>query len=236
MPFPSPAPGPVSVVIVSPEGDGQFTSIQAAIEAAAPGTEITVRPGKYRETLRIDKPLRVIGAGSPEDVIVSTRTHAAWSWTRTKTWRSRSPLANGRGQKPRSATRSTSAVGLRCWRIVTSARLRDAAWQSTTRPSRPCGLHPVRQPRRGVVPVRRRHRLNWRIAHATTAGRASLSPTVAGRRWPIAIFKRTSPAGVYLSRAERARFEDCRIVGNVKAGAVIGPGGKGLPPLPHRGK
>lgn len=41
-------------------------SIQAAIDAAAPGGTIVLRPGTYRESITIDKPnLTLIGLGGP---------------------------------------------------------------------------------------------------------------------------------------------------------------------------
>src|SRR5206468_1375992 len=71
--LPPAVPAPPSVVTVAQDGTGQYESIQAAIESVAPDAEIRVRPGKYRETLRIDRPLRLIGDGTPGEVIVSTR-------------------------------------------------------------------------------------------------------------------------------------------------------------------
>lgn len=54
--------------IVGPPGSGaDFTQVGTAINAAAPGDSIFVLPGTYSEPqgVRIDKPLTVIGAGSP---------------------------------------------------------------------------------------------------------------------------------------------------------------------------
>jgi F-box protein 11 len=49
---------------------GQFTTIGAAIEAAAPGDRILVRPGRYQEGLVVDKPLEILGDGPVADIEV----------------------------------------------------------------------------------------------------------------------------------------------------------------------
>jgi F-box protein 11 len=57
---------PTHVVDLYERGD--FVSVGAAIEAARPGDRILVRPGLYRESLTIDKPLELIGDGPLEDI------------------------------------------------------------------------------------------------------------------------------------------------------------------------
>jgi hypothetical protein len=42
-----------------------FSSVQAAIEAASPGSTIQICGGTYREQLEIDKPLAIVGKSSP---------------------------------------------------------------------------------------------------------------------------------------------------------------------------
>jgi len=51
--------------------------ITEAIEAANPGDRILNRPGLYREGLVMDKPLEIIGKGSPGNVVVQTRGKSA---------------------------------------------------------------------------------------------------------------------------------------------------------------
>ena len=58
-------------LVVSSAGHGQYTSIKAAIAAAPPGARILVQPGKYRDSLKIDKSLEVSGDGPPDDVVIS---------------------------------------------------------------------------------------------------------------------------------------------------------------------
>ena len=228
-PLPSPAHGPVSVVIVSPEGDGQFTSIQAAIEAVAPGTEITVRPGKYRETLRIDKPLRVIGAGSPEDVIVSTRDARCLEldsdedvYVRGLTLRTR-PGPKNLECYAVDLSRGT-AVLEDCY--IRSAAMPCVAVHDTAATTlRHCTLYGSQDAGLFLFDGGTAHLENCRIAGH---GRSGVTVSDGGRATLAHCdIQANQSGGVYLSRGGEARFEECRIVGNVKAGAVIGPGGKG---------
>jgi hypothetical protein len=56
--------------VVDPDGHGDFTGIQAAIDAASPGDRIHVRPGEYDEHLLIEKPLEIVGDGPCADIVV----------------------------------------------------------------------------------------------------------------------------------------------------------------------
>lgn len=49
--------------VVDASGGGDFTTVTRAIGAASPGDRILVRPGLYRESLIMDKPLEIIGDG-----------------------------------------------------------------------------------------------------------------------------------------------------------------------------
>jgi parallel beta-helix repeat protein len=49
---------------------GDHATITAALQAARPGDRIMVRPGLYRESLVIDKPIEIIGEGELGDVII----------------------------------------------------------------------------------------------------------------------------------------------------------------------
>ncbi len=59
-------------MIVDLLGSGDFTSISEAINNALPDTEIIIRPGLYRETIIIDKPLKLIGEGEGEIYVESS--------------------------------------------------------------------------------------------------------------------------------------------------------------------
>jgi parallel beta-helix repeat protein len=57
-------------VVVSRLGRGQYTSINAAIKAAEPGTRILVQPGLYNEEVVLDRPTEIVGDGPLPDIIV----------------------------------------------------------------------------------------------------------------------------------------------------------------------
>jgi nitrous oxidase accessory protein len=57
------ATGPPGVLSVGPEGG--FATIGAALEAAGPGDTVRVAPGVYRERLRVEGPVVLVGEGRP---------------------------------------------------------------------------------------------------------------------------------------------------------------------------
>ena len=57
-------------LIVSQSGQGHFAAIGEAVRNARPGSSILVRPGVYEEYIILDKPLKIIGDGTKEDIIV----------------------------------------------------------------------------------------------------------------------------------------------------------------------
>jgi len=59
---------------VSPnEGEGDYTRIQDAIDAAPVGAYIGLLPGVYDEPITITKPLKLIGLGRPQEVVLQVR-------------------------------------------------------------------------------------------------------------------------------------------------------------------
>ena len=56
--------------VVDPMGRADHVTISEAINEAASGDRILVRPGLYQETLVIDKPLEIIGDGDLDDIVV----------------------------------------------------------------------------------------------------------------------------------------------------------------------
>ncbi len=57
-------------IVVDESGDGDFTDIQEAIAAAAPGDTILIREGTYTGGIKLDKPLRIIGESEPGEVVL----------------------------------------------------------------------------------------------------------------------------------------------------------------------
>lgn len=61
---------PPESLIVTPAGDGHFRTISDAVAAAVPGTRIFVRPGVYREGLKIERPVEIVGEGPASGIIL----------------------------------------------------------------------------------------------------------------------------------------------------------------------
>jgi hypothetical protein len=61
------------MLVVSQEQGARYGSINEAIRSAGPGARISVRPGLYRESLIIDKPIQIIGDGSVEEIIIESQ-------------------------------------------------------------------------------------------------------------------------------------------------------------------
>lgn len=57
------------ILRVDTSGNARYRSIQAAIDAAQPGSVVRVGPGIYRENLVIDKPLKIEGSGWENTVV-----------------------------------------------------------------------------------------------------------------------------------------------------------------------
>jgi len=62
----------VQALVVSQAGDGPFRSIVDAMRHNPLGCRIVVRPGLYVESLIIDRPVEIEGAGPMEDIVVES--------------------------------------------------------------------------------------------------------------------------------------------------------------------
>jgi F-box protein 11 len=63
------APG---VYVVSAKGDTEFTTISDALSVALPGEEIRVLPGVYRESMRLEQPVAIIGEGRRTEIVIDS--------------------------------------------------------------------------------------------------------------------------------------------------------------------
>lgn len=60
-------------LVVAKLGAANYRTLNEAIKNALPYTIIKVRAGFYAESLRIDKPLQIIGEGNKEDIIIESQ-------------------------------------------------------------------------------------------------------------------------------------------------------------------
>ncbi|WP_231582824.1 nitrous oxide reductase family maturation protein NosD [Methanosarcina sp. MTP4] len=64
-------PGAAETLMVDPSGGGDYTEVQAAIDAANPGDTILVKSGTYEENLKVDKELKIWSdSRNPGDTII----------------------------------------------------------------------------------------------------------------------------------------------------------------------
>ncbi len=64
-------PAAAETLMVDPAGEGDYTEIQAAIEAATPGDTILVKSGTYEENLQVDTELKIWSdSRNPADTII----------------------------------------------------------------------------------------------------------------------------------------------------------------------
>ena len=66
-----PAAGTPTTHTVAADGSADFTSIQAAVDAAASGDTVVVQPGTYTEAVAIDKDLSLVGDGPREEIVIA---------------------------------------------------------------------------------------------------------------------------------------------------------------------
>ena len=66
------APSAVNTLTVSQQRGAQYATISQAVRSARPGAHIIVKPGLYRESLVIDRPISISGDGRAGEVIVES--------------------------------------------------------------------------------------------------------------------------------------------------------------------
>lgn len=66
-------PHAIHTVDVHPlPGRGQYHRINDAIGKEPPGTRIRLHPGRYREDVRVNKPVEIVGAGPREEIVIES--------------------------------------------------------------------------------------------------------------------------------------------------------------------
>ena len=60
-----------SPIVVAQDGSGDYTTIAAAVAAAADGDEIAIRPGTYVEAVTIEADIALIGDGAVDEIVVT---------------------------------------------------------------------------------------------------------------------------------------------------------------------
>ena len=65
-------PSSANTLVVSQQRGAQYASISQAVRSAGPGTSILVKPGLYKESLVIDRPIIISADGSAGEVIVES--------------------------------------------------------------------------------------------------------------------------------------------------------------------
>ena len=62
--------------------EGDYQSIQEAIDAAPVGAYIGVMPGIYQDPIELTKPVKIIGLGRPQDILIQVKEECALTLNR----------------------------------------------------------------------------------------------------------------------------------------------------------
>ena len=217
-------------LVVSSLGGGEHSSIGEAIRRAAPGTRIVVRPGHYRETLVLDKPVEIVGSGPQQEIIVeAVDSHvieavAGQAVVRGLTLRSRSTHTDVEcyavevtGGRLILEQCEVSAEGAACVAVhgPSSAAILSA-----------CRLHGSRD-----VGVFAYDRSNVRLEDCQIFGNAKSALAVGESARATLVRCRMyegQASGVHVFRDGRANLEDCQIWNHPKMGVAINEGGEAV--------
>ena len=215
------------VCFVSGLGGGDFTSLAEAVRSAAPKTRIIVRPGVYRETIVLDKPLEIVGEGPVHEIIIEAddghcldmRTDRAM--VRGLTCRG-APAANGQPRHALDVDRGhlelegcvLTSAGLSCLAVHgpdVAVLLKRCQIQDS--------------PDTGLFVY---DHSEVTLDRCTVRGHGKTGVVVgeAGRLHATGSkFHRAAASGLYVYQGGQARLEDCDIRGNGRMGLVVGGGG-----------
>jgi hypothetical protein len=218
-------------LIVAAAGDGTHRTLSEALAAAPDNARIFVRPGIYRESVRLEKAVEIRGDGAREHIIIES---AHGNCLRLEAGDAGGAalvsgltlvgVAHGAGKKYFAVCVSRGALTLEdC--IVASDSLACVAAQgeSATLDLRGCRI--VRGASDGVlfsdgaggtlqdceIAGHARHGLHIKKSAAPLARRCTLSAN--------------GGSGLHVAQDGRGTLQDCEIATNAKAGAYIAPGG-----------
>jgi pectin methylesterase-like acyl-CoA thioesterase len=221
---PAPAtPQTAPTLVVSHDGSGGYASISAAVAAAEDGSRILVRPGLYRESVVIDRPLELIGDGLlPEVVIEATDRPAIQMQTdharvrgltlrgrTTDQTRPRATVHIGQGRLALEAC-NISADGRICV-IVHGKDANPVLWRCRIHASSGIGVLVYAQGRGTIEECE----LDGH-AQAAIVIRNGGNPTI--RRCNI---HHSAQDGIYIDERGSGTIEECDIWENVRAGIEI---------------
>jgi parallel beta-helix repeat protein len=216
----------VSEYVVDPwPGRGQFTSIQAAIDAAEPGARILIRPGTYAENLRLDKALELIGDGTREEIGVVCTTGNALQATATiaRVAGIRFMRAGKEGEEAAVWMTSGRTEFVDCLFTSQARSAVEVSGAGTDPVFRRCTFRDSAQD--GLILVEHA-RGTVEDCEITGNGLSGLAVAKGGdptvRR---SVLRDNKGSGMYIYENGRGTVEDCEITGNGECGIEVAEGG-----------
>jgi parallel beta-helix repeat protein len=215
-------------IIVAAQGYADYATIKEAIDSALPGSQIVVHPGKYRDSLRIDKPLEIIGEGAPGEIVISTRDNHCIEFV------TKEPVVvRGLTMRVKPGPRDVECyavdIGMGnplledCY--IRSLTLACVAVHDSADPTlRRCTISGSRDV--GVF-VYDDGRSTYEDCEITGHGGTGISISDGGQaKFQRCFIHKNRSGGVAIFPGGRASFDGCRIVDNGKSGATVGSKGQ----------
>lgn len=214
-------------IIVSKLGGGQYTSISEAIKNAPIGARISVRPGVYNESIKIDRDLEIVGDGPITQIIVeavdanSIYVKSGKALLRGLTLRNRMTTKDN---KYYAVTVEGGELSLEDCDITSSALTGVGVYGAGTKAFiRRCRIHDCAES--GIYFYRNATGLVedcdvFNNGFANISIKEGADPTIRSSR----IYNSKS-SGVYVYLNGKGRLEDSSIYGNTYSGVSISEGG-----------
>jgi parallel beta-helix repeat protein len=213
-----------TLVVDGQRSDPQsYPSIGAAIAAAQPHARILVRPGRYMESLRIEKPLSLLGDGPADQIIIESsaapclQMAAEWAEVRGLTLRARGNVA----QQPFCGVEITHGAPLLEACTITSESLACVAVHgpSATPTIRRCTLHDGAQTGIDIYA-----QAGGLVEYCEIFGNARAGIEVSQHSMPTirhCIVRNGHAGGIYLDSESQATVEECEVFENTRSGIAI---------------